>query len=200
MKNTLLLISFCVIFGLIIACQSQNKSVGNTNFQQFDHYFSTITWQDTFNTKNTDFALGYSYEIKVPLIADSVFYQAIDTVLLENNHWDNRIYAEGKIQLPNQYIGYFTTRQTDDISYDRTTNLLIFDKNNRFVQDFIFSEFIGYEGYITSTHSKLFKNDNGILMIQSQKEESYFDYEKEEHIEKSETMVKQWKNGKFVAL
>lgn len=182
---------------IFLNCQSTKSGFSDNNFQAFDRYFSMLKWTDTLDSKNTDWALGHIHEVNSPRLPDSIFYAAIDTAKMNYKFYDAWFYAEGKIDLPNQNTGYFLTRQMEDITYDRTTLLLVFDKNKQFVQDIVFSEFIGYEGFITETQSKLFKNEKGFLQIESVANESYYDAENQEYIEKTEKRSLQFAVGSF---
>jgi hypothetical protein len=168
---------------IFLNCQSTKNGFSDNNFQRFDHYFSTIKWIDTLNSRNTDWALGHSHEVNSPILPDSIFHTTVDTAKMSYEIYESRLFAEGKIDLPNGNTGYFVTRQMDDITYDRTTLLIVFNKNQKFVQDVIFSEFIGYEGFVTDTHSQLFKDKNGVWRIESEIAESRFDAENQEYIE-----------------
>ncbi|MFT6149678.1 MAG: hypothetical protein ACJAUH_002372 [Saprospiraceae bacterium] len=177
---------FLLIIAILSNCQATKNNFTKEDFYKFDNYFSILEWSDTLDTRKTELTLGQLHEVGSPIISDNIFYTVIDTSKLEYKRWDERLYAEGKMELSNTHTAYFVTRQMDDITYDRTTLILVFNKNHQFVQDLIFSEFIGYEGFITETESKLFKSENGYWQIESEKSESYFNPEKEEQIEKME--------------
>ena len=197
MKATTSIIIICFSIICLLSCVSQSRLKTSTDFQQFDNAFAQQNWTDTLDSRKTDWAKGYSYEIKTPILKNELFYAVFDTSEMTYRYWEDRIYAEAKIDLPNKQTGYFVSRQTEDITYDRTTVLVIVDKDYNYVQDFVFSEFIGYEGYITETQSQLNYNTKMHLVIHSYKNESYFDYEKEEQIENEMAFRKVWLNNQF---
>jgi hypothetical protein len=172
---------------VFMSCQSTKTGFSDNNFQTFDRYFSTIKWTDTLDSKNTDWALGRIHEVKSPILPDNVFYATVDTANMSYKMYESRFFAEGKIDLPNGNTGYFVTRQTEDVTYDKTTLLIVFNKDLELVQDVTFSEFIGYGGFITETQSKLFKDENGVWRINSEKSESTYIAEKEEVVKKMES-------------
>lgn len=180
-------IGFFILIVLVFTnCKSPQQTVTNKAFHQFDKYFKVLQWSDTLDSRKTNWALGHLYEVTSPIISNDIFYETVDTAKMNYDLYEPRLYAEGKIQLSSKYTGYFMTRQMEDITYDRTTLLLVFDENQNFVQDVVFSEFIGYEGFITETQSKLFKNKKGVWQIESERNESRFDAVNQEYIEKVE--------------
>ena len=188
---------FILIMFVFTNCKPTQQTVSNKAFHQFDQYFETLEWADTLDSRKTDWALGYSHEVNSPIISDNVFYETVDTAKMDYDLYNARLYAEGKIQLSPKYTAYFMTRQMEDITYDRTTLLLIFDDHQNFVQDVVFSEFIGYEGFVTGTQSKLFKNKKGVWQIESERNESHFDAENQEYIEKVENWSLQFSGGSW---
>jgi hypothetical protein len=188
---------FILIMFVFTNCKPTQQTVTNKAFNQFDQYFEALEWADTLDSRKTDWALGRSHEVNSPIISDTIFHETVDTAKMDYVLYETRLYAEGKIQLSPKYTGYFMTRQMEDITYDRTTLLLVFDENKNFVQDVVFSEFIGYEGFVTGTQSKLFKNKNGILRIESERNESYYDAENQEYIEKMENWSLEFSVGSF---
>lgn len=198
MKQILLFTIISLSSLLIISCVSQNRLQTSTDFQAFDKAFAQLDEWDNVSSRNTNWALGRLHEVETPILKNELFYTVFDTSAMTYRYWEDRIYAEAKINLPRKHTGYFVTRQTEDITYDRTTVLIIVDKNYNYVQDFIFSEFIGYEGYITETQSKMIRQNKNDIIIQTNQNESYFNYEAEEQVEKTIILTRIWMKNQFV--
>ncbi len=194
MKTIILALIIC----LSISCVKTSDKLASDNFQQFDQFFNELEWKDTLDSKNRNWALGYLYEITAPILSPVTLYSVIDTADFQYNIED-RLYAEGKMQLTNGNTAYFISRQYEDITYDRSTFLFIFNKKNEFIQVFLFSEFIGYEGSVSETQSQLFQTKTGDYVITTATETGYFDITAQEMIETKKIIRKQWKNHKFVA-
>jgi hypothetical protein len=188
---------FILIMFAFANCKPTQQTITNKAFNQFDQYFEALEWADTLDSRKTDWALGRSHEVNSPIISDKVFYETVDTAKMDYDLYNPRLYAEGKIKLSEKYTAYFMTRQMDDITYDRTTLLLVFDTHQNFVQDVVFSEFVGYEGFITETQSRLFKNEKGVWQIESERNESYYDAENQEYIEKVENWSLEFSVGSW---
>lgn len=174
------------VISIVIFCSCEKNPSKIAEFSVFERQFQNIEFVDTIDSREKGWAEGSLYEVKSSLLVDSLFYNFIDTSKLTYKRWDERLYAEGKIQLDENRTAFFISRQYEDITYDRTTLLLIFNKAV-FEKDILFSEFVGYESAINETQSKLFKDEKGNWTIIRRTNSSYYDMEMENTVENSET-------------
>lgn len=175
-----------IILLSVIVMTSCKESVEVVDeFAVFKEVFQQLDLTDTLNSVAKGWAKGRLYEVESPLLSDSLFYNVVDTSELNYKRWDERLYAEGRIKFDENRTGFFLTRQYEDITHDRTTLLLIFNKET-FEKDIVFSEFVGYESEINEIQSKLFKNENGEWTMIRTMNNSYYDIESGESIENNE--------------
>jgi hypothetical protein len=169
-------VGLIILFSGIIFFSCQESIVITNQFSVFEAQFQKLEAADTINSIEKGWAQGRLYEVESPLLSDSLFYNIIDTSKLAYKRWDERLYAEGKIKLDENRTGFFVARQYEDITYDRTTLLLIFNKGV-FEKEIIFSEFVGYESTINEIQSKLFKNEKNDWAIIRETHQSTYNYE-----------------------